>query len=74
MLGDTISPDHCRKPEIVADAAHVILSADDQAYNGQFLIDEYLLRETGVEDFDKYAVKPGAPLAIDLFLDEVKSV
>lgn len=72
MLGDTISADSCRTPQIVADAAHVVLSEPGQIFNGKFLIDEYLLRARGVEDFEKYAVNPGAPLAIDLFLDEVK--
>lgn len=69
MLGDRVKPEQCRHPEIVADAAHLILSAADQRYNGQFLIDEDVLRESGVSDFSRYAVSPGTDLAPDLFLD-----
>jgi len=59
----------CRRPEIVADAAHAILAAPSSARTGSFLIDEDVLRATGVEDFDRYAVEPGQPLLPDLFLD-----
>ncbi len=69
MLGDRVKPEQCRHPEIVADAAHLVLSAADQRYNGQFLIDEDVLRESGVTDFSHYAVKPDMALAPDLFLD-----
>ncbi|HEY5632315.1 MAG TPA: NAD(P)-dependent oxidoreductase [Burkholderiaceae bacterium] len=61
----------CRKPEILADAAHLILCADgsDPANTGNFHIDEDVLRRAGVEDFDPYAVAPGTKhLLPDLFL------
>ena len=63
---DGVSTDHCRRPEIMADAAHAVLTGDR---TGQFLLDEDVLREAGVEDFEPYAVKPGGPLLPDLFLD-----
>lgn len=44
----------CRKPEIVADAAHAILSKDARAFTGRFCIDEDVLREAGVTDFSVY--------------------
>ncbi len=69
MLGDLVKPEQCRRPEIVADAAHLILSAEDQRYNGQFLIDDSVLKESGVTDFSRYAVSPDTKLAPDLFLD-----
>jgi len=69
MLGGRVMPEQCRTPAIVADAAHVILTRNHQRYNGQFLIDEDVLREEGVTDFPHYAVKPGMPLLPDLFLD-----
>ena len=69
MLGDLVKPEQCRRPEIVADAAHLILSAEDQRYNGQFLIDDSVLKESGVTDFSRYAVSPDSKLAPDLFLD-----
>jgi citronellol/citronellal dehydrogenase len=57
-----------RKPEIMADAAHAILVRDARTTTGNFFIDEAVLREAGVTDFDRYAVKPGTPLMPDLFL------
>lgn len=57
-----------RKPAIVADAAHRILTRDSRACTGNFFIDEEVLREAGVADFVQYAVTPGMPLFDDLFL------
>jgi citronellol/citronellal dehydrogenase len=57
-----------RKPAIMADAAHAILTRDGSTCSGNFFIDEDVLRETGVSDFEKYAVSPGTPLFTDLFL------
>jgi len=61
--------DMTRKPEIMADAAHVVLTSDPRTMTGQFLIDEEVLGRTGVSDFDRYAVVPGTPLLPDLFID-----
>jgi len=58
-----------RKPSIMADAAHAILSRDSRGATGNFYIDETVLREEGVTDFDQYAVTPGTSLYTDLFLD-----
>lgn len=69
MLGSQVDPRHCRRPEIVADAAHWILTRPSRERTGQFLIDEEVLAEAGVTDFDRYAVEPGAPLFPDFFLD-----
>src|SRR5688500_4206814 len=60
----------CRKPEIVADAAHAILSGKSRDRTGQFLIDDEVLAAAGVTDFDRYQIEPGAPLALDFFLDD----
>src|SRR5437016_13782113 len=59
---------NCRKPEILADAAHAILVRDPREANGNFYLDEDVLREAGVTDFTKYAVHPGAALLPDLFV------
>jgi citronellol/citronellal dehydrogenase len=56
-----------RKPAIVADAAHHILTQDSRACSGNFFIDEEVLRDAGMEDFDQYAMTPGASLFNDLF-------
>jgi citronellol/citronellal dehydrogenase len=58
----------CRTPQIVADAAHAILVRPAAGFHGRFLLDEDVLREAGVTDFDDYAVESGQPLLPDLFL------
>ena len=68
LLGDRFPPQTTRTPEIVADAAHAILTRPSRSCTGNFFIDEDVLREEGVEDFDRYAVAPGHELAKDLFL------
>lgn len=68
MLGDSVRVENCRKPEIVADAAHAILTKPSRLSTGRFFIDEEVLREEGVTDFERYAVAPGQPLLPDLFL------
>jgi citronellol/citronellal dehydrogenase len=59
-----------RKPEIMADAAHAILTRNSRSVTGRFLIDEEVLREAGIRDFSAYAVDPRQKLLPDLFLDE----
>ncbi len=44
----------CRTPEIVGDAAHVILTQDSRSFTGRFCIDEEILREAGTTDFARY--------------------
>jgi citronellol/citronellal dehydrogenase len=65
---DGVRAEHCRTPDIVADAAHAILTRPSRESTGRFYIDEDVLREEGVTDFDHYAVAPGHPLLPDLFL------
>lgn len=57
-----------RHPEIMADAAWQILKEYDETQTGKFFIDEEVLREAGVTDFDAYAVDPAVKLYPDLFL------
>jgi citronellol/citronellal dehydrogenase len=59
-----------RKPEIVADAAHVIFQMNSLENTGNFYIDEDVLQSAGVTNFARYAMTPDAPLFNDLFLDE----
>jgi len=61
--------DMMRTPEIMADAAHAVLTRDARATTGRFFLDEEVLAESGVTDLARYAVKPGTPLMPDLFLD-----
>lgn len=58
-----------RKPAIMADAVRVILNRDSRGATGNFYIDEAVLREEGVTDFDQYAVTAGTSLYSDLFLE-----
>lgn len=70
MLGDMVKPENCRKPEIMADAVREILCRNSEEATGNFYIDEEVLTEAGVTDFDQYANSPGNPLMPDFFLPE----
>ena len=56
--GDSVAS-QCRKPEIMADAAYVMLTKDSRSYTGNFAIDDEVLRENGITDMDQYACVPG---------------
>jgi len=57
-----------RKPDIIADAAHIILTSDSRTVTGNFFIDDEVLTQAGVSDLESYAVDPGAQLLPDFFL------
>lgn len=59
-----------RTPEIMADAAHAILTKPSREVTGQFFIDDTLLYEEGVRDFDKYRVDPTQNLVRDFFVPD----
>ncbi len=60
----------CRKPEILADAAHLILTSDARSTTGNFFIDDELLLSSGVTDLDKYSITPGTTDFVpDYFVD-----
>jgi citronellol/citronellal dehydrogenase len=59
-----------RTPEIVADAAHVILTKPAREFTGHFCIDDTLLSEHGVHDFDRYRIDPTVDLTPDFFVPE----
>jgi citronellol/citronellal dehydrogenase len=67
LLGGEAIASQGRTPAIVADAAHAILTRPGP-FTGHFTIDEDILREAGVTDFDSYAVTPGTTPLGDLFL------
>jgi len=69
LLGGDDTARHGRTPEIVADAALAILRRPARECTGNFFIDEDVLREAGVQDLARYAVRAGEPLMRDLFLD-----
>jgi len=60
-----------RTPEIVADAAHLLLSQPSKQFTGQFVIDDTLLSELGgVTDFEPYRVDPSQTLVADFFVPD----
>jgi citronellol/citronellal dehydrogenase len=60
----------CRTPQILADAAYLVLTSDARQTTGNFFIDDTLLREHGVSDFEAYSVTPGTTHFIpDFFVD-----
>jgi citronellol/citronellal dehydrogenase len=60
----------CRKPEILADAAYLILTSESRATTGNFFIDDEVLARHGVTDLEPYSVKPGTTNFIpDFFID-----
>jgi citronellol/citronellal dehydrogenase len=69
MLGDAVKPEYCRKPEILADAASIILKSNAKTTTGHFYIDDEVLASAGITELDHYAVVPGNPLLGDIFLD-----
>jgi citronellol/citronellal dehydrogenase len=70
LLGGEAMTRACRRPGIVADAAHAILARPSRECTGQFFIDEEVLRAEGVTDFAAYAVDPKVPLVADYFLPD----
>jgi citronellol/citronellal dehydrogenase len=67
-LGGDDAMRQCRKPEIMADAAHAIFEKPARELTGQFLIDDTFLYGEGVRDFEPYRVDPTRPLAPDFFV------
>jgi citronellol/citronellal dehydrogenase len=60
----------CRKPEILADAAYLILTSDARTTTGNFYIDEVLLAQHGLTDLEAYSMTPGTKDFIpDFFVD-----
>ena len=58
-----------RKPSIMGDAAHAILTQSSREVTGNFFIDdEVLARFAGKTNLDEYAMTPGAPLLPDFFI------
>jgi citronellol/citronellal dehydrogenase len=64
-----VDPGNGRKPEIMADAAHAVLTRPAKGCTGNFFIDEAVLAEEGVTDLSGYAVDPSKPLLPDIFLN-----
>ena len=60
----------CRTPEILADAAYVILNRESASCSGNFFVDDEVLASEGITDLEKYSVVPGTTdFLLDFFLD-----
>ena len=70
LLGGEALMRMSRTPEIMGDAAHLILTQDARTFTGRFCIDDTLLYEHGVRDFEKYRVDPATDLAPDFFVPD----
>ncbi|MHA2392158.1 MAG: SDR family oxidoreductase [Promethearchaeota archaeon] len=68
LLGGKTAIKHSRKPEIVADAAYIILNKPSRECTGNFFIDEDVLIENNITDLKRYSVDPEVEPYIDFFL------
>ena len=60
----------CRTPEILADAAYIVLNSESKGCTGNFFVDDELLASEGITDLEKYSVVPGTKdFLLDFFLD-----
>jgi citronellol/citronellal dehydrogenase len=69
LLGGEAMVRASRKPEIMGDAAHVILTRSSREFTGNFCIDDEVLESAGVTDLSRYAVEPGQKLFPDFFVE-----
>ena len=69
VAGEEAFP-HCRKPEILADAAYLILSKKASEYTGNFCIDDVLLNQNGTTDYNKYRLDNNERLWKDFFVPD----
>lgn len=62
MLGGDELASRSRKPEIMADAAYAMVTRNSRNYTGNLTIDDVVLKECGITNFDEYACVPGKVL------------
>ena len=68
LLGRESTIQRSRKPDIMADAAYIVLTPDSRKTTGNFFVDEEVLASDGITDLDHYALNPDGELIQDLFL------
>jgi len=73
MLGGDELIRHSRKPDIMADAACIILCRPSREFTGNFCVDDAVLEDEGITDLSDYAVNPDLPLAPDFFVEPKSS-
>jgi citronellol/citronellal dehydrogenase len=70
LLGGEAMMRASRTPEIMGDAAYVIFTKPARQFTGQFCIDDKVLYDSGVRDFEHYRVDRSVPLMSDFFVPE----
>lgn len=70
LLGGETLANMSRTTDIMADAAYYIVNQLPAQCSANSFLDEEVLQQNGISDFDNYAVKKGGPLYTDLFLDQ----
>ncbi len=68
MIGGENAMKHSRKPEIMGEAAYLIITQPSRECTGNFFIDDEVLIQNGITDLSKYSIVPGAKLMQDFFL------
>ncbi|MEM9322701.1 MAG: NAD(P)-dependent oxidoreductase [Pseudomonadota bacterium] len=69
LLGGDALVERSLKPEVMADAAHVILTRPSREFTGNFCIDDEVLESVGITDLSEYQVNPGVEPAPDFFVE-----
>ena len=72
ILGSTLEDkglSQCRKPEIMADAAYIILTQDSKKFTGNMCVDDSTLIASGKTKLDEYLATPDAKPLADFFVD-----
>ncbi len=71
VLGGDAMAKMSRTPDIMSDAAYLVLTKDAKTFTGQFVIDEFILSENGVTDFTQYQHEGyDGPLVADFFVPQ----
>jgi len=70
LLGGDAMMRASRTPEIMGDAAHAILTKPSREFTGRFCIDDKVLYDAGVTDFERYRVDPSVSLMSDFFVPD----
>lgn len=73
LLGGDQMVRSSRKPEIMGDAAHAILTRPSREFTGNFCVDDEVLESIGITDLSGYSVEPGAKLFPDFFVEPRKA-
>jgi citronellol/citronellal dehydrogenase len=70
LLGGDAMMRASRTPEIMGEAAYAILTKPSRQFTGHFWIDDKVLFDAGVTDFERYRVDPSVPLMSDFFIPD----